>query len=198
MDNIIWGVAAALGIVVVPPRDQSHVGGCPMQSAPRASARKLPRAIRMTSLTLCAAGVFAPMINLPAAAQQSPDVATDQELFAGYCFGVAVQSKAHSLQTGNASLDASIARLNDDFINHFRDYLTERGLFSSARSNLANGGILEARKHGERDDIICEDSSAVCIGKCHVQGLKLDLNCLKECNKREYSCVSIQRCYNSL
>lgn len=123
-------------------------------------------------------------------------MATDQELFAGYCLGVAVQMKAHSLQTGDASFDAETARVDDRFVDYFREYLQARGLFSGVRSTVAVGGIITARKRGEIDDVICQSRIKICVQNCYTPGAKYDEKCMKTCDDEEPSCVSIQRCSN--
>jgi hypothetical protein len=152
---------------------------------------------KMTRCTLSTAIAVSLAISSYAVAQPIPDVATDQELFAGYCLGVAIQSKAHELKTGNASFDASIARADDEFIEHFREYLEARGLFSGARSTAAITGIVLARKRGEQDALICDARFAVCVNKCDVPPHRIYPDkCMNECDELEPSCISTRRCSN--
>jgi hypothetical protein len=150
----------------------------------------------MTRWTLGTVVAVSLAISSYADAQPMPDVATDQELFAGYCLGVAIQSKAHELKTGNASFDASITRADDEFIEHFREYLEARGLFSGTRSTAAITGIVLARKRGEQDALICDARIAVCAKKCYVPGAPYDDKCQNECDELEPSCISTRRCSN--
>ena len=151
----------------------------------------------MTRWTLGTVVAVSLAISSYADAQPMPDVATDQELFAGYCLGVAIQSKAHELKTGNASFDASITRADDEFIEHFREYLEAHSLFSGARSTVAITGIVLARKRGEQDALICDARVAVCVNKCDVPPHRLyPDNCINECDELETSCISIRRCSN--
>ena len=150
----------------------------------------------MTRWTLCTALAFSLAISSQAGAQPMPDVATDQELFAGYCLGVAIQSKAHELKTGMASLDASIARTDDEFIEQFRGYIEARGLFSYTRSTTAITGIVLARKRGEQDELNCLARISICTSPCYRPGAPFDSKCYNECENLEPSCVATRRCAN--
>ena len=125
-------------------------------------------------------------------AQSLPDAATDRELYAGYCLGVAIQFKAQGLITGNASLDASMANARNEFIEDFRQYLQARGLLSGARSTNAVAGILLARKRGERAELICDARISLCVDKCFVS--PSDNRCIEDCKNEEPNCISISRC----
>lgn len=153
------------------------------------------RLSKMMRWTQCAAAAYALALGSQAVAQPMPDIATDQELLAGYCLGVGMKSKAHQLKAGDASLDAAIARAEDEYIEHFREYLGARGLFNGSRSTAAINGILLARKRGERDALICDARTAVCINKCDVPPDRDRLiECINECYMLDQSCISTSRC----
>jgi hypothetical protein len=101
-------------------------------------------------------------------AQSLPDVATDRELYAGFCLGV-----------------------RNEFVEDFRQYLQARGLLPGARSTNAVAGILLARKRGERAELICDARISVCVNKCFVSR---DDRCIEDCKNEEPNCISISRC----
>ena len=149
--------------------------------------------MKRSTRAFCILTLFS-LIMAQAVAQQIPEVATDQELLAGYCLGVAVQLKARSLQTGNSSLDAAIRHGNDEFISHFHAYLQALGIFSGARGMVAVSGILTARKRGEQDELNCDATRGVCVKRCYRPGDSFGDDCVKACVNADHFCVSTQRC----
>lgn len=104
----------------------------------------------------------------PARAQGWSDVATDAEIFAGFCLGAAEATNARIAQdiSGPAG-EAAGAGFRED-ASRYRSYLVARGLFFG-RSPVAMAGVLGSVARGRRAEQNClAGSNSACrmIARC--------------------------------
>jgi hypothetical protein len=146
---------------------------------------------------------------LAANAQPLSDIATDQELHAGYCLGAIQKLDVPSpINTGSPKLDADpkinalqneMKRLRDDQIARLRDYLAARGLGTGVRSIAANRGLILSIQRGRSDASTCFAHIDRCVAKCSATR-PYDSNyiskCTGDCRDQEQACVAIAKCSN--
>ncbi len=131
-----------------------------------------------------------------AMAQQRPiDIATDQELFAGYCLGAEQQAATTDLVTGNPSLDEPIKKVREAQMTRLRGYLQARGFGAIQRDLVANQGVILSIARGKADVLTCNAHIESCVQEC--QKVKpYTIKCATDCRDLNLSCHTISRCYN--
>jgi hypothetical protein len=140
-------------------------------------------------------------LTVAAYAQPLPDVATDQELFAAYCFGViiAAESDGSFISNIEETMGRDAAQRQKEHLSQkrsrFRGYLLARGLLSGSRSISAMSGARLAKERGQADGPRCAAKIEACATKFaskrpHVQK---DVN---DCRDEEDACRASARCYN--
>jgi hypothetical protein len=138
---------------------------------------------------------------------QSADVATDKELYAAYCLGVArVHAEWPSIVTklkgfgfeadrevveGEQQMRESL----DRDISRFRGYLAARGFLSgSSRSRSAATGVQVAIQHGRADAGRCDRRLDTCVKKCSLKRPYIP-KCATDCGDEENACRESARCF---
>lgn len=118
-----------------------------------------------------------------------PDLPSDGELLAAYCFGVA----QHQLSTfkGNSPALADAG----DRLGRARVYLASRG-YLNVRSPIAKNGIDLKINQGKQDARICQTQTAACLKRCGIG--EAAETCNTSCQDQSGACVAEQRCYGQL
>lgn len=125
-------------------------------------------------------------------AQPSLDVASDRELFAGFCLGVAQAAARDLTLVGPQNPDPTITEYTNRQVSRFREYLLARGLLLGARSSNAMMGVLIATGRGKENYERCSAKTAYCVKSC---GWGPDYTiCFKRCSQDELACPAVGRC----
>ena len=144
----------------------------------------------VTALTFC--------LSPPAFAAE---VASDHEIYAGYCIGVFAAHKETlpipSLST--PGIDARIVeayrKIHRDIDQHtarFATYLETRGLLDKNRRDEVAEGVLVAKRRGMSDWLACNEAIEVCARTCRSSS-KVE-TCTLNCSAKDQRCRSAERC----
>lgn len=140
-------------------------------------------------------GAFTAAVLLIAAAPSAsaqfyqPDLPSDRELLAAYCFGLA----KHQLEAyKHKGFDRPEAQ---DRLVRARTYLAARG-YLSVRSPIAKNGVDLAIRQAGQDATACEQRTMACLQRCGI-GEAADA-CNSTCQERSRACTAANRCYGDL
>jgi hypothetical protein len=149
---------------------------------------------------------------LIARGQPLPDIATDNELFAAYCLGMAQASlgEPNDPRGGKyADTDAAAKENTSRAIARFRAYLIARGL-TTTRSLAANQGVVLSVKRGRTDWPLCRERQKLCVRNCPFPDTPITadtdmgkweedfdrvMKCNKDCMDAEPVCRTAGRCF---
>jgi hypothetical protein len=166
--------------------------------AGRLQAKKLSMILTRICFGFCLA-LCGFALSIGANAQQSNDIATDQELFAGYCFGV-TQATATSFSKNKLSdlpeldeIEKSTKETLAREVSKFQGYLAARGILTGARSASVVSGVLMAKNRGLNDAARCFAQIDTCVAKC-TSNKPYVQKCVTDCRDEENACRSMARC----
>lgn len=150
------------------------------------------KAVTLASLFLVLIVSFCPT---PLAAQ----VASDHEIYAGYCMGALTGSKENlpippSDLVDNKVVESykKIHRDIDQKIERFAAYLTARGFNNAGRNDAATAGVLSAKQRGKADQSACGGVTNRCVLSCNSRDRSM--TCETRCVNQDQRCRSVQRC----
>jgi hypothetical protein len=140
------------------------------------------------------------VLSAPLAAQTTPDVASDNELFASYCLGSIQQHTKEFPSLGDPVIDEQAQRTFLVQANRLQAYLRARGLGSGIRSVTASDGVIGAIQRGRADEADCWAHIERCVKKCLSLSSDYDptdpagLKCTESCRDENPTCRSVGRC----
>ena len=134
---------------------------------------------------------------LTARAQLSPDIATDEELFAAHCLGMIQATRSAIISNlRGADVDAifgPIVQGMNDEIARIQTYLVARGLTSPTRSVAAKQGVTLSIERGRTDSSICGAQIDRCVAQCS-KTRPYQQKCVDDCRDQEPKCRAAARC----
>lgn len=146
---------------------------------------------------LCIGSIF--VLSGPLATQTTPDVASDNELFASYCLGQVQEATKEMPPVGDPAIDESIQGNFLAQTTRLQAYLRARGLASGLRSVMANAGVMGAIGRGRADQAECWAHIGQCVKKCRSpSAYETELKCTSSCRDENSACRSIARCVDEV
>jgi hypothetical protein len=137
--------------------------------------------------------------TIPSAAhsQLYSDIATEQELFAGFCLGRSEQELADWLRR-KIKLPGFDEKLESEYKEQnekLQSYLTARG-YQSVRGPIAKNGVRLAMSRGREDETACVQQIDACLRKCNTPAQNYDQKCINECRDSNRACRTVARCFD--
>ncbi len=129
-------------------------------------------------------------------------VATDNELYAAYCFSVYSEMYRQGKENIEDLPMQQMANTNREMLQditpqllRFKSYLAARGLLTGDRSVQTNVGVALAMKRGQSDYVQCSKVSYGCNSSClQLSNRDITMKCLEQCVRDNPVCASTARC----